>query len=52
MDSCHTKNISLGYDMTGRIHFVLGRGNKKKLHWTRDSSSSQNTNLAIHNCAC
>lgn len=32
MDSCHRNNISLGYDMAGRIHFVLAKG-RINLHW-------------------
>ena len=29
MDSCYRNNVSLGYNMAGRIHFVLARGKTK-----------------------
>lgn len=32
MDSCYRSHISLGYNMAGRIHFVLAKGREKKNH--------------------
>lgn len=46
MDSCYRNNVSLGYNTSGRIHFCPSK-REQKTHWTRDSSSSQNSNMYI-----